>query len=81
MTIWNGHGRTPHDTLENILSIGAMLFCLPCLCFVACTKIKSPTSRRKEETREKQSEAHNNNVISKSTEKSCAENAVVEVQI
>ena len=39
MTIWDGHGRTPHDALENFLSVGAMILCMPCLCVVACRKI------------------------------------------
>ncbi len=32
MTLWDGHGRTPHDTLENIQTTAATLCCLPCLC-------------------------------------------------
>jgi hypothetical protein len=67
MTIWNGHGRTPHDTLENILSLGAMLFCLSCLCVVACSKIKLPAYTRNEEVKEENAETCNDNSLSKST--------------
>jgi hypothetical protein len=36
MTLLDGHGRTPHDTLEQTQSAVVMLCCLPCLCVVAC---------------------------------------------
>jgi hypothetical protein len=49
MTIWDGHGRTPHDTLETILSTAAWIVCFPCLCVVGCSKIKLPGQRRNEE--------------------------------
>ena len=78
MTIWDGHGRTPHDTLENILSIGAMLFCLPCLCAVTCTKIKLPPYRRRGEAKEEQSKTHNDAVLSKPKEKPYSGNEVAE---
>jgi hypothetical protein len=39
MTIFDGHGRTPHDTLEQFLSAVAMICCLPCLCVVAIGKV------------------------------------------
>ncbi len=35
MTLRDGHGRTPHDSLENALSSMAMICCLPCLCTLA----------------------------------------------
>jgi hypothetical protein len=38
MTLFDGHGRTPHDTFEQIQSTAVMLCCLPCLCIVACYK-------------------------------------------
>jgi hypothetical protein len=79
MTIWDGHGRTPHDTLENILSTAAMLFCLPCLCAVGCSKIKLPAYRKKGEAKEEQPKAHSDTVLSKSTEKSCSGNKEVKL--
>jgi hypothetical protein len=69
MSIWDGHGRTPHDTLENILSIGAMLFCLPCICAVGCSKIKLPAYKRKGETKSEQYKTHSDIVLPKSIEK------------
>jgi hypothetical protein len=82
MTIWDGHGRTPHDTLENILSITAMFFCLPCLCFVACSKIKLPTFRKeKEMVNEEQPESHNDTVLSKPMAKLASTNEVAETRI
>jgi len=38
MTLLDGHGRTPHDTLEQTQSAVVMLCCLPCLCVVACVQ-------------------------------------------
>jgi hypothetical protein len=38
MTLFDGHGRTPHDTFEQIQSTAVMFCCLPCLCVVACYK-------------------------------------------
>jgi hypothetical protein len=70
MTIWDGHGRTPHDGLENFISSVAMLFCLPCLCVVACSKIKLPTHRRKGKPKEEPIETQIDAVFSKPIEKS-----------
>jgi hypothetical protein len=63
MTLLDGHGRTPHDTLEQTLSGAAMLCCLPCLCVLAGSKFFTtlvekvrqfgePKSGRKREERE-----------------------------
>lgn len=52
MTIWDGHGRTPHDTLDEIQASIAMILCLPCLCVVACSKIRLPSFKRKRRTDE-----------------------------
>jgi hypothetical protein len=79
MTIWDGHGRTPHDTLENILSICAMLFCLPCLCIVGCSKIRLPGYIRKGKPKEEQSETQSDTVLAKSPEKFYSENEEAEV--
>jgi hypothetical protein len=49
MTLWDGHGRTPHDTLENIQATIAMIFCLPCLCVVGCSE-KLSGRREEDET-------------------------------
>lgn len=38
MTLSDGHGRTPHDTFEQIHSTAVMFCCLPCMCVVACYK-------------------------------------------
>lgn len=35
MTLWDGHGRTPHDGLEQFQGAVAMIFCCPCLCFLS----------------------------------------------
>jgi hypothetical protein len=79
MTIWDGHGRTPHDTLENILSSGAMLCCIPCLCVAACGKIKLPAYSRRA-AKEEQSKSQNG-VVSESINKSPPEIEGVEVSI
>lgn len=54
MTIFDGHGRTPHDMLEQILSGAAMICCLPCLCIVAFTKFVSRISKRGEKSARKE---------------------------
>jgi hypothetical protein len=46
MTLLDGHGRTPHDTLEQTLSGAAMLCCLPCLCVVACSKFFATLAKK-----------------------------------
>jgi hypothetical protein len=38
MTLRDGHGRTPHDTWEQIESTAVMLCCLPCLAVVVCVQ-------------------------------------------
>ncbi len=46
MTLLDGHGRTPHDALEQFLSGAAMICCLPIICVVkVCEKLKGLRER------------------------------------
>ncbi|KAF2664366.1 hypothetical protein BT63DRAFT_460667 [Microthyrium microscopicum] len=63
MTIWDGHGRTPHDTLEQFLSAGAMILCLPCL---ICSKIRIPGTKKHVGNPPEPTEPRNEPVVSKS---------------
>jgi hypothetical protein len=54
MTLRDGHGRTPHDTWEQIESTTVMLCCLPCLAVVVCVQsvgviVKNARQRRRPE--------------------------------
>jgi hypothetical protein len=51
MTLRDGHGRTPHDTLEQVLTGAAMICCLPCLCFVGLMKYLPGSGTKKKEVK------------------------------
>lgn len=70
MTFWESQNRTPHDSIENAVSIAYLVICIPCLCVVAFGKTLRPRRGKTPEVKDSQPTAKANTANSSFTLKS-----------